>query len=236
MDNVTILSRFNGPPASANGGYAAGLVAEAIGPHASVRLNAPPPLDTPITRLRDQDGSIRLVHDGTTVAEGRVARPAVEVPPAPSFTAATLATLAFPGRRPGQHPWPGCFVCGPERHDGLRIYPGPLVGTDVLAGTWVPRPEFAAGGIVGRPFVWAALDCPSGFACMPRGDKVVLATMTAALEAPVYAGRPYVVTAWPITSEGRKHRGASALHDSDGRLVAVSESLWITLRAERAAA
>jgi hypothetical protein len=52
--------------------------------------------------------------------------------------------------------------------------------------------------------------------------------MTATLEAPVYAGRPYVVTAWPIAVEGRKHRAGSAIHDEDGRRVAVAEALWIS--------
>ena len=236
MDKVTILSRFNGPPTSANGGYAAGMVAEAIGAHASVRLSAPPPLDTALTRVREEDGTVRLLHRGLTVAEGRDALPAVEVPAPPSIEAAEQASLAFPGRDPHVHPWPGCFVCGPERHDGLRIYPGPLNDDGVLAGTWTPADELAVGGIVQRPFVWAALDCPSGFASMPRGSKVVLATMTASLLEPVQAGRTYVVTGWGISSEGRKHRGASALHDEDGRLVAVAEALWITLKNEGALA
>jgi hypothetical protein len=54
--------------------------------------------------------------------------------------------------------------------------------------------------------------------------------MTAAREEPVYAGQPYVVTAWPISSDGRKHRGGSALYDSAGRRVAFAEALWITAR------
>jgi len=54
--------------------------------------------------------------------------------------------------------------------------------------------------------------------------------MTATLEAPVYPDRPYIVTAWPIASEGRKHRAGSAVHEPDGRRVAVAEALWITPR------
>jgi hypothetical protein len=60
-------------------------------------------------------------------------------------------------------------------------------------------------------------------------SQVVLATMTAAMHAPVLAGRPYVVSAWPLSSAGRKHRAGAALHDTDGRLVALADALWITL-------
>jgi hypothetical protein len=234
MENVTIPSRFNGPPTSANGGYAAGLVAEAIGAHATVRLSAPPPLDTALERVRESDGTVRLLHRDATVAEGRHGRPAVAVPAPPSVEAAALASDAFPGRDPALHPWPGCFVCGPARADGLRIYPGPLNGNGVLAGAWVPGEELTVDGVVAPRFVWAALDCPSGFACMPPGSKSVLATMTTSLELPVHAGRPYVVSGWSVSSEGRKHRGASAIYDEHGRVVAVAEALWITLRQEGA--
>jgi hypothetical protein len=100
----------------------------------------------------------------------------------------------------------------------------------VLACPWVPAGELATAGVVDPVFVWAALDCPSGFACMPPGRQSVLAEMTATIEADVHPGRPYVLTAWPIGSEGRKHRAGAALHDADGNRVAVAEALWITLR------
>ena len=40
-----------------------------------------------------------------------------------------------------------------------------------------------------------------------------------------------MISAWKISTEGRKHRGASALFDADGGVVAYAEALWITLRA-----
>jgi hypothetical protein len=231
VDEVTIPRRFNGPPDSANGGYACGLLAAAIGPSASVRLSAPPPLDVPMTRRRDADGAVRLLHGDATVAEGRPAPAAVEVPATPTLAAAEQAAQSFAGRRAEQHSFPTCFVCGPQREtDGLRIFPGP-VGTDgLLACPWLPGAELATAGVVDPLFVWAALDCPSGFACMPLGTRTVLASMTATLKAPVYPDRAYVVTAWPIASEGRKHRAGSAIHEQDGRQVALAEALWITIR------
>lgn len=231
QEQVAIGARFNGPPMSANGGYAAAVVAEPLGSSAAVRLSAPPPLDRPMTRRLDDDGVVRLVRGETLIAEAREGRPAVAMPAPPPLEAARAASERFPGRRPERHPWPGCFVCGPRRAgDGMGIFPGPAGDDGLLACAWTPGADLAHDGVVDAAFVWAALDCPSGFACMPPGSKSVLASMTAALDAPVRAGETYVVTARPLSSEGRKHRAASAIHDADGGLVATAESLWITLR------
>ena len=43
---MIIPARFNGPPGSANGGYACGLVSEALGGGFEVTLLLPPPLET----------------------------------------------------------------------------------------------------------------------------------------------------------------------------------------------
>jgi hypothetical protein len=229
-DVVTIAGRFNGPPGTANGGYTCGLVAAAIGPAATVRLLSPPPLDVALERRREADGTVRLLDGDVAVAEGRSARPTVDVPAPPALDIATRAAGAFAGFE--THAFPTCFVCGPRRadDDGLDIFPG-LAGPDgLLACSWTPAEDLADDGIVDPRFAWAALDCPSGFACIPPGTTTVLATMTAALEADLHAGRPYVVTGWPLGSEGRKHHAASALHTAGGERVAVAEALWITLR------
>ena len=65
---------------------------------------------------------------------------------------------------------------------------------------------------------------------MPPGSLSVLASMTARIHAPARVGEEHVISAWKISSEGRKHRGGSAIHDAGGRLVAVAEALWITPR------
>jgi hypothetical protein len=166
------------------------------------------------------------MHGDTLVAEARPGRPEIDTPEPPGLAAASRASEAYPGFR--DHPFPTCFGCGPERAegDGLRIFPGPAGDDGLLAAPWAPSDELAADPV----FIWAALDCPSGFACMPAGEPTVLATMTAELLAPVHAGHEYVITAWPISHEGRKHRAGSAIHDADGTRVAVAETLWITLR------
>ena len=129
------------------------------------------------------------------------------------------------------HRFPTCFVCGPLRHDdGLQVFPGPVAGSDLLACPWVPGEDLAsADGTVAPVFVWSALDCPSGFACMPPGRTSVLASMTAELRTPLQPGHEYVMVAWKLGSEGRKHRAVSAVHDSDGACLAIAEALWITI-------
>src|SRR4051812_28152670 len=133
MTQVTIPARFNGPPGTANGGYTCGLVAAAIGPSACVRLLHPPPLDTTLERHCDADGVLRLRAGETTIAEGRAARPAVESPVAPGPAAAARAARGYAGRAPERHPFPTCFVCGPLRADGLRVFPGPAGADGLLA-------------------------------------------------------------------------------------------------------
>jgi hypothetical protein len=232
-DTITIAARFNGPPASANGGYAAGVVADAIGPSATVRLLAPPPLDVPLTRTRQADGSVRLLDGDIALAEGRPGRAEVVAPEPPAPDVVARGRAAYAGFRAENTVYARCFVCGPERMaDGLHVFAGPAGDDGLLAAAWTPGAALAADGIVEPRFVWSVLDCPSGYACMPPGSVSLLGTMTATLAAPVHAGRPYVVTAWPIAHDGRKHRAGSALHEADGarRRVAVAETLWITPR------
>jgi len=241
MTAVVIPARFNGPAGSGHGGYSAGLVAAALGPSATVRLAAPPPLDTSMT-LEDTEYGVRLMAGDTLVAcrqgipgsgpilvaEARPGRPEVDVPAPLDIAAAERASQAYAGFV--EHPFPTCFGCGPEHPDGLRIFPGPAGSDGLLAAPWTPAPDLASNGVVDSVYVWAALDCPSGFACIPPMSMSVLATMTAEVEAPIHPGEPYVITAWPISHDGRKHRGGAAIHDATGTRVAVADTLWITPR------
>jgi hypothetical protein len=166
----------------------------------------------------------------TLVAEARPGRPEIETPSPVDRAAAERASESYVGLH--DHPFPTCFGCGPQHTEGLRIFPGPVGSEGLLAAPWTPSADLASNGVVDPVYVWAALDCPSGFACIPPGSMSVLATMTAELEAPVHAGEPYVVTAWPISHDGRKHRGGAAIHDASGTRVALADTLWITPRAE----
>ena len=97
-----------------------------------------------------------------------------------------------------------------------------------LAAVWSRPADLARDGVVGSPVVWAALDCPSGFATGAAG-RVLLAAMTATVPGDVHPDRPYVVAAWPVGRDGRKYRARSALYAAGGEPVAVADALWIEI-------
>ncbi|HRO58851.1 MAG TPA: hypothetical protein PK177_06740, partial [Burkholderiaceae bacterium] len=92
MTSLEIPNRFNGPPASANGGYIGGLLADRIGAaSAEITLRAPPPLGVTLDLRSASDGLFTL-HDGDTLlVEARVTEFDVEVPTAPGFEEAGAA-------------------------------------------------------------------------------------------------------------------------------------------------
>jgi hypothetical protein len=233
-EHVTIASRFNGPPTSAHGGYACGLVAERVdAPVASVSLRRPPPLERPLDVSYDDDRVVRLRDDAELVAEGEPASLSLNVPEPVSVAVAGDASTASVWA--DMHPFPTCFGCGPQRDpsEALHLVLGPVAGRQVFADTWVPDREFAdAHGAVSRLFVWAALDCPTAVGAFdPGGAPRVLARLTADPGlAPIVAGEPHVVIAWRIDSDERKARGGSAIFTASGQLCAVAEGLWIALR------
>ncbi len=226
--HVTIDQRFHGPPESGNGGYVCGVVAGLIGGTAEVTLRRPPPLDRPLEVVRLDEGGIAL-HDGETViAQGAPAAVEIEYPEPVSFDEATAAAKSYIGFR--HHPFPTCFVCGPQRAegDGLHIFPGRVRGRDIVAAPWTPDPSLAdKDGQVRPEIVWAALDCPSGFAVMSPETMAVLGRLATKLLAPVRAGERCVVTGWPLGEDGRKLYSGSALFSADGDLRAVAKATWI---------
>lgn len=235
---IVIERRFRGPPESANGGYTCGLIAAPIeAPAVEATLRLPPPLERPLTLVR-VDGERTELRDGDAlVAEARaVDGVAVELPEPVDVEAAREARRASPLHR--EHPFPGCFVCGPERSpgDGLRIVSGPVPGreTELVAAPWEVDDSLPSkDGVVRDEMVWAALDCPSGNSVQliaESGTAVVLGRLTASLERPVEVGRTYVAAGWLCEREGRKLSSASTILDSDGEPVARARAVWIQLR------
>ena len=216
---VTIAERFNGPPGVGNGGYVCGLVAAELGsPRVQVSLFLPAPLGIPLTLQRTLPGPVRLLHHEAVVAEGH------------AFTGESRGAAVAIARGGGAKPrsaststtrFRPVSCAARNARTACGSFPGRRRRR--LACTWRPPDADPV-------YVWAALDCPSGFACMPPGSLSVLASMTARIHAPAQVGEEHVISAWKISSEGRKHRGGSAIHDAGGRLVAVAEALWITPR------
>jgi hypothetical protein len=232
-EQIVIEERFRGPPASGQGGYSCGLVAERIeGDCAMVTLRSPPPLERQLQIERDDD-RVRLLDGEILVAEGVAEELELDVPDAVPLDAARAASeRPFWGEH--VHPFPGCFGCGFERtqDEAVAIWMGALDGTELTAGVWTPSADFAGDdGAVTKLITWAALDCPTAVgANLPLDGVSVLGRLTGRLVEPIEPGVTHTVVAWPITDDGRKHVGGCAIHAPDGRLCAISAGLWIELR------
>ncbi len=227
-ETVVLPARFNGPPESANGGYAAGRVAALVGDGAvEVTLRRPPPLDRPLAVRRTDGGGVELLDGDDLVASARpLDALAVDVPPVVGVAEAQAAGASTPLAE--GHPFPTCFGCGPARgDDGLHCLSGPVAGRAdrVWAVGWTP--EVAAPEIV-----WAALDCPSaGPVTEPGSAPHVLGRIAARIERLPEAGAPHAVMSWPRGLDGRRKHTGSALVDASGDVLAAAHATWFELRA-----
>jgi len=219
---MRIEARYNGPPGSGNGGYSAGLLAAACDPPVvEVTLRRPPPLETEIATIPDLSGFVRAMVGDELIAEAAPARGErpEPVPPAtwPEATEAAKRYLGFT-----DHPFPTCYVCGPQREDGLALYPG-VLPDGRTAAPWRVPPD------VSSVTMWAALDCPGGWSADLEGRPMVLGRMTARVDALPVVGEQHVVVGRRLAVDGRKTFTASTLYDSDGRVVASAEHVWLTV-------
>ncbi len=223
---MIIEARFNGPPGTGNGGYSAGLVASYVmgGGGTEVTLRRPPPLDTDLAVRVDEDGHGVRVFDGADlVAEARASAigPDEIVPPV-SWADAVEASRSYSGFT--AHPFPTCFVCGPDRAvgDGLRIFPGRLDGTRTAAPFVVPSG-------VSPVIVWAALDCPGGWSVPLEARPYVLGRIAARVDAVPSPGDECVVTGEMVGEDGRKAYVRSTVYGPDGGTLATARATWLAL-------
>lgn len=226
MEWIRVERRFRGPADSGNGGYTCGLVAELLGGVAAeVTLRRPPPLETPLSVEREGE-TVRLLDEDALVAEARRAEPGLEPPAAPSF--AEAARLSAARADDPDHPFPGCFVCGPGRAsgDGLRLRPAPL-GDGRVVASWRPDEGLAGPGRLPVRFAWAALDCPGGWAVQPDASRgiSVLGRLTAHVHEAPAAGDECVVVGWPLGGEGRRQHAGTALFRGP-ELLAIARAVW----------
>ncbi|MEH1123587.1 hypothetical protein [Micromonospora sp. CPCC 206061] len=211
---MIILGRFNGPPGSGNGGYSAGVFAAGL--PVEVTLRRPPPLDTPLTTADDE---VRTP-DGTVVATLAPADPITVAVPPVSPAEAVTAAATYQGFT--DHPFPSCYVCGPEHPDGLHIFPGQLPG-DRTAAPWTVPPEVTV------PTVWAALDCPGGWAIIGPGRPYVLGRIAAQVRTLPVPDEQCVVVGALAAAEGRKALVHTALYGPDGAELARARATWIAV-------
>lgn len=233
VGDLEIPRRYNGPTATANGGYACGAVARFVGGAAEVTLRHPPPLDTPLDVALGCDGRVTVREGDILVAEGGPGEVSDLRPPVrPTVAQAREAMRAHPGFGRSDL-LSSCFVCGPERHDGLGMHFGPMPGwpklnASLLVGDATLPHE---GDELAAEIAWAALDCVSYTAELWRAPQPsLLASMTAEVLRRPLVGEPVVAVGWPLETHGRRHIAGSALLDAEGRLLGRARVLWIRLR------
>ncbi len=247
---LIVPSRFCGPPSSGNGGWTAGALAALVDhdcpdnraeawPAITVALRQPPPLDTPMDVGVDGTDTVASF-GGAVVARARLSDtdPGL-VEPVP-VERARAAMASYPGLT--SHPFATCVVCGTDRAegDGLRIFPGRVAdqdGATRVAASWTPHPS------TGEDFhtyvddvpraslavTWGALDCIGGWAGDLGERLMVLAGMTARVDALPVIGEEHVVVGMARGREGRKTFTSATLYDADGRVVACAEHLWVAV-------
>lgn len=226
-DALRIPAGWNGPARSANGGIAAGSVAARFDGPVTVRLHAPPPLDTDLTARRD--GDVLEVHgpDGTHLLTGRPA------------TAPVVAVPEVDGEQVGHgapfpdHPAAACVVCGPTRTDGLGVLPAPVAGHPAVLATWWTPPDWAVrDGALRDELLWGVLDCPGALAVMHASDEPVFAALgevTGELRAPVRAGERVLVVGAQLDRDGRKCHVATAVLGPEGDVRAHTTQLCLAV-------
>jgi len=234
VPTLTVPARFCGPPGSANGGYVSGRLAEFVPTYGAVvvTLRVPPPLETGMTVERVGEDAARLLACERLVAEAAPAELDVDLVEPVPFAEAEAAGARFGGLT--EHPFPTCFVCGTDRGpgDGLRLRPGPLdERPDTVAAAWVPDASLASPGEDELPeeLVWAALDCPGGWAVGITGRPMVLGRMTGQMDALPPVGDRCVVMGRLLGREGRKAFTTTTLYDGDGRVLGRAHAVWIAV-------
>jgi hypothetical protein len=237
-ENVIINKQFTGPPGYGQGGYICGMVAELVGGAAEVTLRQPAPLEKPLQVQRFDEGDVAISDGDTLIAKGSPVTFDIDVPSPVSFSEAEAASKSYWGIK--QHPVPSCFVCSPQIpvDIGLGIFPGPIEERSMVATPWKPPARLnGADGKVDSKFLWAALDCPSGWALVHAGfmgsavplHPAVLGRLSGKISEPVEVGQQCIVIGWSIGMDGRKGYAGSAIYSSSGDLHAVGRATWIKI-------
>jgi hypothetical protein len=241
VTELIIDAHYNGPNDSGNGGYCCGRFAHSLDPDplqaVEVTLRRPPPLDTLLHAVAVDDG-MEIRQDINLIATARRAVIDFEPLSAPELTQARQAESRYIGLK--DHPFPNCFVCGPERHqhDGLRLFPGiwdtSRDANNAVACHWQPFAALAdSDGFLRPEFIWAALDCPTysgAFAGQENGPTAVLGRQAVrSLQTQLPWDETYLIQSWQLASDGRKHTSAGALYSVDGECLALCKATWIVL-------
>ncbi|HSK90400.1 MAG TPA: hypothetical protein VK875_03715 [Euzebyales bacterium] len=230
QDIVRIPPVWCGPDGIGQGGVTGGLLAATVtdGP-VDVRLHAPAPLDRDLHVRRHPGGGEATLVDpgGRTIATARsIAAIDGTAPPVADLATARSVTGTLNDRNPIAR----CVVCGREREDGLRVWPGPRPdGPGVAAAFTVPTAFRDGDGALARPFVFGALDCTSGFAVVREsaGGFALTGSLQVQIDGPVPAGAPVIGTA-AVAGRGRRTWLVdAALWSAGGDVLARTRATWV---------
>lgn len=242
--NVTVASKYKGPPDIANGGYVCSLFARYIDGAIDVMIKRPTPLDRELQICAGGDGVYYLMDGDQMIISAKPGLLDLTVPDAPGYEEAVRAAKASIALKPtpythvtGHGIHPICFCCGADVPDGegLKIHPGRVSGTSMVAAPWIP--ELACGdkqGYVRPEFIWTALDCPGAYALWELTDAKpgFLGRLIGQIEKPLRCDERCVVAAWPMGSDGRKLYTGTALFDTKGQIVGRSLATWFLMPPE----
>ena len=229
--SVVIDGHTCGLPGVAFGGYVAGLLAAEFEGPAKVDFIRPAPLDIELSLEHDQATQVSLLDGDSVLAVGRPHETADDHPPRPAWEEAVEASAGYLAVRDNEYPNWSAVVPPCLTGEGMRAFPGPIKGHELVAASWSPSESFtAANGVLLPVYVWCALDCPGGLArrAFISSEPAVTAYLTVRQSAPILGGRPHLVTGWPVRQDGRKSFVGMAIFDRDGGLCAVGEALWVT--------
>lgn len=243
IDNTVLSQRFCGPPKTGNGGFTAGILAEAVGASAAeIRLLSPTPVETSIV-IESEKGQKGSIYDDSKKVLATLQSisdedfPEYKLPIVPDLDETKKISAFYPGFT--THPFPTCFVCGPKRelNDGMRIFVGAApkqVGFDnLMVGHWLPDETVVSeDDTVRDAAIWGALDCPGGFsAVLDKPKLIVLSKIRGKIIKPAKIGDDYTVMSWRLQKMSRAFKVMTAIFRSDTKeLFAIAESLWLAPR------
>jgi hypothetical protein len=233
MATIAIDPRFNGFADVALGGYVGGVLARGR-KEAEVILRRPVRLGKPYQSVTQPDGADALLDGDDVLATVRDAVVEIEARPPVGLDDGRLASAQYVGLR--RHLVATCFVCGTQRRedDGLRIFPGPVAGRDVVAAPWTPAASLAdSSGRVGPEFVWSALDCPTIWGLLHQtepdsNERAVTARLAVDQISPVHAGETSIVMGWKVSEADRLRVAGGAIYSAEGRLLATAKHTLVT--------
>ena len=230
---IVLERRFNGPPATANGGYACGVVAKHVDGPAAVSLRRPGPARhaarARAPRRRPRDAARRRDADrrgrpgaAAGLRAARTARPSrrrAKPPPSARRLAGDLRLLLR--LRPRTAPTGSAWSSARCRRTRAHRRGAPRAARTCPSGTATSRRRSP-----GRRSTARATRRRCGAAAQPS----LLARMHAELLEPVPAGEAVAVVGWSLATRAASTAAPRRSWPPTGAMLARAEALWIRLR------